>query len=89
MDRRTDGRTTDRLWYEINIPYFSYEKAGIMIWGLSVTIKDFATLQSSVSTFIKWAYTCATCINISLASQYKINDEQKKKLMVKPTFYRQ
>ena len=27
----TDGRTTDRLWYEINIPYFSYEKAGIMI----------------------------------------------------------
>ena len=30
-DRRTDGRTTDRLWYEINIPYFSYEKAGIII----------------------------------------------------------
>ena len=29
--RRTDGRMTDRLWYEINIPYFSYEKAGIMI----------------------------------------------------------
>ena len=32
-DRRTDGRTdrltTDRLWYEINIPYFSNEKAGI------------------------------------------------------------
>ena len=28
-DRQTDGRTTDRLWYEINIPYFSYEKAGI------------------------------------------------------------
>ena len=35
---RTDGRTdaeidrptTDRLWYEINIPYFSYEKAGII-----------------------------------------------------------
>ena len=30
-DRCTDGRTTDRLWYEINIPYFSYEKAGIII----------------------------------------------------------
>ena len=29
-DRRTDGRTTDRLWYEINIPYFSFEKAGII-----------------------------------------------------------
>ena len=28
-DRQTDGRMTDRLWYEINIPYFSYEKAGI------------------------------------------------------------
>ena len=28
-DGQTDGRTTDRLWYEINIPYFSYEKAGI------------------------------------------------------------
>ena len=22
---------TDRLWYEINIPYFSFEKAGINI----------------------------------------------------------
>ena len=30
-DARTDGGTTDRLWYEINIPYFSYEKAGIII----------------------------------------------------------
>ena len=30
-DGQTDGRTTDRLWYEINIPYFSYEKAGIKI----------------------------------------------------------
>ena len=29
-DRQTDGWTTDRLWYEINIPYFSYEKAGII-----------------------------------------------------------
>ena len=28
-DGRTDRRTTDRLWYEISIPYFSYEKAGI------------------------------------------------------------
>ena len=26
----TDGRTTDRLWYENNIPYFSNEKAGIL-----------------------------------------------------------
>ena len=31
-DRSTDGRTTDRLWYEINIPYFSNEKVGIMIF---------------------------------------------------------
>ena len=31
MDRQTHGRTTDRLWYEINIPYFSNEKAGIII----------------------------------------------------------
>ena len=29
-DRQTHGRTTDRLWYEINIPYFSNEKAGII-----------------------------------------------------------
>ena len=29
-DRQTHGRTTDRLWYEINIPYFSHEKAGII-----------------------------------------------------------
>ena len=29
-DRQTQGRTTDRLWYEINIPYFSYEEAGII-----------------------------------------------------------
>ena len=26
--RRTDRRTTDRLWYEINIPFFSKEKSG-------------------------------------------------------------
>ena len=25
---RTDRRTTDRLWYEINIPFFSKEKSG-------------------------------------------------------------
>ena len=24
----TDGRTTDRLWHEINIPFFSREKSG-------------------------------------------------------------
>ena len=29
-DALTDRRTTDRLWYEINIPYFSNEKAGII-----------------------------------------------------------
>ena len=28
-DARIDGRTTDRLLYEINIPYFSKDKAGI------------------------------------------------------------
>ena len=27
---RTDRRTTDRLWYEINIPFFLKKKAGIM-----------------------------------------------------------
>ena len=25
----THGQTTDQLWYKINIPYFSNEKAGI------------------------------------------------------------
>ena len=30
MDGQTHGRTTDRLWYEMNIPYFSNEKAGII-----------------------------------------------------------
>ena len=25
---RTDRRTTDRFWYEINIPYFSNETEG-------------------------------------------------------------
>ena len=30
-DRQTHGRTVDRpTWYEINLPYFSYEKAGII-----------------------------------------------------------
>ena len=29
MDGQTHGRTTDRLWYEINIPYLSNEKADI------------------------------------------------------------
>ena len=29
-DARPDGRTTDQLWYETNIPYFSYKKAGII-----------------------------------------------------------
>ena len=28
--RRTDRRTTDQLWYEINIPFFPKKKAGIM-----------------------------------------------------------
>ena len=32
--RRTDGRTTDRLWYGINIPYFSNEKVGIITRAL-------------------------------------------------------
>ena len=27
-DARTDRRTTDRLWYKINIPFFSKEKSG-------------------------------------------------------------
>ena len=26
-DGQTDGRTTARLWYEINIPFFSKEKS--------------------------------------------------------------
>ena len=33
-DRQTHGQTTDRLWYEINIPYFSNKKkAGIIIYA--------------------------------------------------------
>ena len=35
MHRRTDGQTTDRLWYEINIPFFSKEKAGIITQSIS------------------------------------------------------
>ena len=31
MHAKTKGRRTDRLWFEINIPYFSNEKAGIII----------------------------------------------------------
>ena len=27
-DAHPHGRTTDRLWYEINIPFFSKEKSG-------------------------------------------------------------
>ena len=37
---RTDGRTDGRLWYEINIPYFSYEKAGIK------TVKEYSRHES-------------------------------------------
>ena len=29
MHGQTEGRTKDQLWYEINITYFSNEKAGI------------------------------------------------------------
>ena len=29
-DAQTDGRLTDRLWYEINIPFFLKKKAGII-----------------------------------------------------------
>ena len=29
MDGRTDRWTTDRLWHEINIPFFLKEKGGI------------------------------------------------------------
>ena len=31
-DRQTNGRTTDRLWYEINIPFFLKKKAGIVTY---------------------------------------------------------
>ena len=27
-DGRTDAQTTDRLWYEIDIPFFPKEKTG-------------------------------------------------------------
>ena len=39
-DGQTDGQTTDRLWYEINIPYFSYEKAGIKIGPLDLKVNN-------------------------------------------------
>ena len=32
-DGRTDRRTTDRLWHEINIPFFSKEKSGYNYWN--------------------------------------------------------
>ena len=31
MEGQVDGQTMDRLWLKNNIPYFSYEKAGITI----------------------------------------------------------
>ena len=39
-DGQTDRRTTDRLWYEINIPYFSNEKAGIIIGDIIAFFTD-------------------------------------------------
>ena len=36
-DARTDGRTTDRLWYEINIAFFSKEKSGYNKWAITHT----------------------------------------------------
>ena len=36
-DGRTRGRTTDRLWYEIKIPFFSKEKSG---YDKCVLLKD-------------------------------------------------
>ena len=63
-DRQTDARTTDRLWYEINIPYFSYEKAGIkkvsfvclFVWFDSLRpINNLSVKQGQV--FLGWTST--------------------------------
>ena len=35
---QTDGRTMDRFWYEVNITYFSNEKAGITIRSLDLHV---------------------------------------------------
>ena len=37
--RRTDRRTTDRLWYEINIPFFLKKKAGIKTTAFEYTVE--------------------------------------------------
>ena len=68
-DGRTDRRTTDRLWYEINIPYFSNEKAGITKYrelALICTyllfvlgVMDYFAKLSSV-TVCHWIFLC-TC----------------------------
>ena len=51
-DGQTDARTTDRLWYEINIPYFSYEKAGITRTPklLGVVLDEKLTFQEHIKT---------------------------------------
>ena len=47
-DRQTHGRTTDRLWYEINIPYFSNEKAGIIIVNAKFVLKRLPCIQTNI-----------------------------------------
>ena len=56
-DRQTHGRTTDRLWYEINIPYFSNENAGIINIAFSVLNKYLQLVpRSQVLPFRKSSY---------------------------------
>ena len=45
-DGQTQGRTTDRLCYEINIPYFSNEKSGITMFHLSQLQSSLLLLSS-------------------------------------------
>ena len=48
-DARTDRRTTDRLWYEINIPFFLKKKAGITNHDIVISIK---TIEVHYGTWV-------------------------------------
>ena len=64
-DRQTHGRTTDQLWYEINKPYFSNEKAGI-IKITDCPQYDLKVFQGSLKT------QCMPFTKIKQATQCKI-----------------
>ena len=53
-DGQTHGRTTDRLWYEINISYFSNEKAGIKMPSLKKVCHNLLQLEIEICVCVCW-----------------------------------